>query len=69
MNDPNGINYPEDKELRRILAEEIRKLQEESGPERLATVKAAEHWQENANKIVERLQAADDQEESEEESE
>lgn len=62
MTDPNGINYPEDKELRRILANEIRKLQE-SDPVRRATVEASEHWPENAARVVERLQALDDQDE------
>jgi hypothetical protein len=54
--DPNGINYPEDPELRRILANEIRKLQE-STPERKATTEASKHWSEYAAKVVKRIQS------------
>lgn len=54
--DPNGINYPQDPELRRILADEIRKLQE-STPERKATTEASKSWPEYAASIVKRLQA------------
>jgi hypothetical protein len=59
MSDPNGINYPQEKELRLLLAEELRKLQE-SDPARSATVAASEHWPEYAASVVQRLQAESD---------
>jgi hypothetical protein len=59
MSDPKGINYPKNQELRLLLAEEIRKLQE-SDPVRRATAEASEHWPDNAASVVRRLQAASD---------
>lgn len=53
--DPNGINYPSDPELRKALAEEIRKLQE-STVERKATTDSDARWPEYTAEIVKRLE-------------
>lgn len=60
MSDPNGINYPDNQDLRSLLATEIRKLQE-SDPIRRATANESEKWPEYAASVVQRLQAASDE--------
>ncbi len=59
MADPNGINYPENPELRHLLAQKILKLQ--SAPERRQAVEDAEKWPEYSAGIVTRLQKASKQ--------
>lgn len=53
-NNPNGINYPDDPELRKYLADGIRKHQEH--PARVEIVKQAENWSEYVQDIVRRVQ-------------
>lgn len=55
MNNPRGINYQTDKELRENIAEEIRKFQNKQVDQ--SAVQAGEKWPSYVESIVERLKA------------